>query len=171
MTTETAASGTVGLGRGGRMSRQRKRDAVLRLLRGEDLDLRRTLQEGLRQAQTPDSGQVPDDQPQAHATIRHRQLDPRLRLLQLLRPHGPDPNSCVTSRHLRQSERRSRPNCSLQWKTGGGGGRLSPGFGRGKHVELLKTVILSAHSADDLAAVAIALNARPRKDARLENTC
>ena len=28
----------VGAGRGGRMSRQRKRDAVLRLLRGEDLD-------------------------------------------------------------------------------------------------------------------------------------
>jgi transposase len=28
----------VGPGRGGRMSRQRKRDAVLRLLRGEDLD-------------------------------------------------------------------------------------------------------------------------------------
>jgi len=27
-----------GLGRGGRMSRQRKREAVLRLLRGEDLD-------------------------------------------------------------------------------------------------------------------------------------
>jgi hypothetical protein len=38
MTTETAASGEVGLGRGGRLSRQRKRDAVLRLLRGEDLD-------------------------------------------------------------------------------------------------------------------------------------
>ena len=38
MTTETAASGEVGLGRGGRMSRQRKRDAVLRLLRGEDLE-------------------------------------------------------------------------------------------------------------------------------------
>src|SRR4051794_39848516 len=30
MTTETAASGGVGLGRGGRLSRQRKRDAVLR---------------------------------------------------------------------------------------------------------------------------------------------
>jgi transposase-like protein len=29
---------TVGVGRGGRMSRQRKRDTVLRLLRGEDLD-------------------------------------------------------------------------------------------------------------------------------------
>ena len=28
-----------GLGRGGRMSRQRKREAVLRLLRGEDLEL------------------------------------------------------------------------------------------------------------------------------------
>ena len=27
-----------GLGRGGRMSRQRKREAVLRLLRGEDLN-------------------------------------------------------------------------------------------------------------------------------------
>src|SRR3954452_13774668 len=38
MTTETVASGGVGLGRGGRMSRQRKRDAVLRLLRGEDLE-------------------------------------------------------------------------------------------------------------------------------------
>lgn len=30
---------TVGAGRGGRMSRQRKRDAVLRLLRGEDLEM------------------------------------------------------------------------------------------------------------------------------------
>src|SRR3954469_16680097 len=39
MTTETAASGGVGLGRGGRMSRQRKRDAVVRLLRGEDLEI------------------------------------------------------------------------------------------------------------------------------------
>ncbi len=29
---------TAGAGRGGRMSRQRKRDAVLRLLRGDDLD-------------------------------------------------------------------------------------------------------------------------------------
>ena len=29
----------IGLGRGGRMSRQRKRDAVLRLLRGEDLEI------------------------------------------------------------------------------------------------------------------------------------
>ena len=38
MTTQTTASGEVGLGRGGRMSRQRKRDAVLRLLRGEDLE-------------------------------------------------------------------------------------------------------------------------------------
>ena len=37
MTTETAASGGVGLGRGGRLSRQR--DAVLRLLRGEDLEI------------------------------------------------------------------------------------------------------------------------------------
>ncbi len=37
MTTETT-SGTAGPGRGGRMSRQRKRDAVLRLLRGEDLE-------------------------------------------------------------------------------------------------------------------------------------
>ena len=37
MTTETT-SGAVGPGRGGRMSRQRKRDAVLRLLRGEDLE-------------------------------------------------------------------------------------------------------------------------------------
>ncbi len=37
MTTET--TGAAGPGRGGRMSRQRKRDAVLRLLRGEDLEL------------------------------------------------------------------------------------------------------------------------------------
>ena len=37
MTTEQMD--TVGAGRGGRMSRQRKRDAVLRLLRGEDLDM------------------------------------------------------------------------------------------------------------------------------------
>src|SRR6478672_9211751 len=38
MSTEIAASVGVGLGRGGRMSRQRKRDAVLRLVRGEDLE-------------------------------------------------------------------------------------------------------------------------------------
>src|ERR1700732_2530552 len=38
-TGTTTASGTVGTGRGGRMSRQRKRDAVLRLLRGEDLEM------------------------------------------------------------------------------------------------------------------------------------
>ncbi len=31
-------TGTAGPGRGGRMSRRRKRDAVLRLLRGEDLE-------------------------------------------------------------------------------------------------------------------------------------
>src|ERR1700709_1863520 len=37
-TETTTASRTVGTGRGGRMSRQRKRDAVLRLLRGEDLE-------------------------------------------------------------------------------------------------------------------------------------
>ena len=37
--TETTGSGEVGLGRGGRLSRQRKRDAVLRLLRGEDLEV------------------------------------------------------------------------------------------------------------------------------------
>src|ERR1700720_1419825 len=37
-TGTTTASGTVGTGRGGRTSRQRKRDAVLRLLRGEDLE-------------------------------------------------------------------------------------------------------------------------------------
>ncbi len=36
MATETI--GAVGPGRGGRMSRQRKCDAVLRLLRGEDLE-------------------------------------------------------------------------------------------------------------------------------------
>src|SRR5690348_3218948 len=40
MTTETTADANgVGPGRGGRMSRQRKREAVLRLLRGEDLEL------------------------------------------------------------------------------------------------------------------------------------
>ena len=39
MTTQSAADGdAVGLGRGGRISRQRKRDAVLRLLQGEDLE-------------------------------------------------------------------------------------------------------------------------------------
>ncbi len=38
MTTQIPASGGVGLGRGGGMSRPRKRDAVLRLLRGEDLE-------------------------------------------------------------------------------------------------------------------------------------
>ena len=37
MTTET--TGAAGPGRGGRVSRQRKRDAVLRLLRGEDLEM------------------------------------------------------------------------------------------------------------------------------------
>ncbi len=37
MTTETTG-GAAGPGRGGRMSRRRKRDAVLRLLRGEDLE-------------------------------------------------------------------------------------------------------------------------------------
>jgi transposase len=36
--TETA-SGAAGPGRGGRMSRRRKRDAVLRLLRGDDLEI------------------------------------------------------------------------------------------------------------------------------------
>src|SRR3954454_4423944 len=39
MTTETAASGEVGLGRGGGLSRKRKRDTGLRLLRGEDLEM------------------------------------------------------------------------------------------------------------------------------------
>src|SRR5215210_1868531 len=39
MKTQTTASGGVGLGRGGRLSRQRKRDAVLHLLRGEDLEI------------------------------------------------------------------------------------------------------------------------------------
>src|SRR3954469_18661931 len=38
MTTATTDAGGVGPGRGGRMSRPRKRDAVLRLLRGEDLE-------------------------------------------------------------------------------------------------------------------------------------
>src|SRR5438128_9297885 len=39
MTIETTERTGVGLGRGGRMSRQRKRDTVLRLLRGEDLEI------------------------------------------------------------------------------------------------------------------------------------
>src|ERR687894_1098501 len=38
MRAETTALGAVGLGQGGRLSRRRKRDAVLRLLRGEDLE-------------------------------------------------------------------------------------------------------------------------------------
>jgi transposase len=38
MTETTTASGAIGVGRGGRMSRQRKQDAVLQLLRGEDLE-------------------------------------------------------------------------------------------------------------------------------------
>src|SRR5215208_5124751 len=38
MMTAEATGGAAGPGRGGRMSRQRKRDAVLRLLRGEDLE-------------------------------------------------------------------------------------------------------------------------------------
>ena len=37
MTIEATERTGIGLGRGGRMSRKRKRDAVLRLLRGEDL--------------------------------------------------------------------------------------------------------------------------------------
>src|SRR4029453_3169128 len=39
MTIEATERTGVGLGRGGRMSRKRKRDAVLRLLRGEDLEI------------------------------------------------------------------------------------------------------------------------------------
>lgn len=39
MAETTTDAGAAGPGRGGRMSRQRKRDAVLRLLRGEDLEL------------------------------------------------------------------------------------------------------------------------------------
>ena len=38
MTIETTERTSVGPGRGGRLSRPRKRDAVLRLLRGEDLE-------------------------------------------------------------------------------------------------------------------------------------
>ena len=38
MTTDDDGTGAVGPGRGGRMSRPRKREAVLRLLRGEDLE-------------------------------------------------------------------------------------------------------------------------------------
>jgi hypothetical protein len=48
MTTQTTAQDAVGFGRGGRMSRQRKRDAVLRLLRGgEPPDHHRPGREGL----------------------------------------------------------------------------------------------------------------------------
>src|SRR3954468_13595321 len=36
--TRKASGNGPGVGRGGRMSRQRKRDAVVRLLRGEDLE-------------------------------------------------------------------------------------------------------------------------------------
>ena len=43
MTAEATGSGAAGSGRGGRLSRQRKRDAVLRLLRGEDLETVRAL--------------------------------------------------------------------------------------------------------------------------------
>jgi transposase len=39
MTTETTDTDAVGPGRGGRMSRPRKREAVLRLPRGEDLGM------------------------------------------------------------------------------------------------------------------------------------
>src|SRR5215218_3920113 len=39
MTIEATERTGIGLGRGGRMSRNRKRDAVLRLLRGEDLEV------------------------------------------------------------------------------------------------------------------------------------
>src|SRR4051812_5308244 len=39
MTIEATERTGIGLGRGGRMSRKRKRDAVLRLLRGEDLEI------------------------------------------------------------------------------------------------------------------------------------
>jgi transposase len=39
MTAEATGSGEIGPGRGGRMSRQRKAAAVMRLLRGEDLEL------------------------------------------------------------------------------------------------------------------------------------
>src|SRR5437763_15789182 len=39
MTIEATERTGIGLGRGGRMSRQRKRDAVLRLLRGENLEV------------------------------------------------------------------------------------------------------------------------------------
>src|SRR4029453_9222948 len=38
MTIEATERTGIGLGRGGRLSRKRKRDAVLRLLRGEDLE-------------------------------------------------------------------------------------------------------------------------------------
>ena len=53
MTTETTADANgVGLGRSGRMSRQRKREAVLRLLWGKDLELEASL------ATRPTNGEV-----------------------------------------------------------------------------------------------------------------
>jgi transposase len=51
MTAETMGSGEVGPGRGGRMSRQRKLAAVLRLLRGEDLE---TVSRAGRHGRDPD---------------------------------------------------------------------------------------------------------------------
>jgi transposase len=39
MTIEATERTGIGLGRGGRLSRKRQRDAVLRLLRGEDLEI------------------------------------------------------------------------------------------------------------------------------------
>jgi transposase len=38
MTETTTVSSAIGVGRGGRMSRQRKRDAVLRLLRADEME-------------------------------------------------------------------------------------------------------------------------------------
>jgi hypothetical protein len=58
MTMQTTERTGVGLGRGGRMSRQRKRDAVLRLLRGEDLE---TLSRARRHGRDPErvAGSLP----------------------------------------------------------------------------------------------------------------
>jgi predicted dehydrogenase len=62
--------------------------------------------------------------PHAFADINEMVASPEIDIVAV----RPDPNSRVTSRHLRWSEHRSRPNCSLQWEMGGDGGRLSPGF-------------------------------------------
>src|SRR4029450_6898424 len=86
MTTETTTDPrAAGAGRGGRMSRQRKRDAVLRLLRGEDLE---TVSRALRATAAPltaggDSFPAPDEaawasRPTDGETLESERLKARL---------------------------------------------------------------------------------------------